>query len=80
MPTVGRLYFYLKKYGAKPKLVLITDGAYEINGRISNFWNFSYITKKGFISSINGGDYDNEVWKFKPARGYRIETKVIKEK
>jgi hypothetical protein len=80
MPTIGRLYLYRKTENSKPKLVLITDGYYTdpVYGRVSNFWDFTYITKKGFLGK-KGADYDNTNWKFKKARGYRIEIRVIQE-
>jgi hypothetical protein len=80
MLTIGKLYLYRKTQYSRARLVLITDGCYTdpIYGRISNFWDFTYITKNGFLGK-KGHDYNNESWKFKPCRGYRIETRIVRE-
>jgi len=58
---IGKLYTY------NGKLVYITDGDYQIDGRISNFWNFRYVKEDGTFSK-KGGDYDNEGGKFVPSK------------
>jgi hypothetical protein len=47
---VGGVYLY------EDKPVYITDGQYESNGRISNYWRFRYINKNGSLGE-SGGDY-----------------------
>lgn len=63
---IGCLYLYksnIKK--AKYQLVIITSGQYEVNGRISNFWNFTHIdSSTGILTKYTGGDYDNDSSKF----------------
>lgn len=62
------LYIYKKTPKSKPKLVLITDGSFEVRGRISNFWSFRTVKEDGTLSETKGGDYDNETWKFVPVK------------
>lgn len=76
---IGKLYLYKEMETSKPKLVVVISGAYEVNGRISNFWRFKYITKKGYISKRGGGDYNNAKYKFRYIRGYTIKFE-LKEK
>ena len=61
----------VRLYKGKP--VLIISGAYEIGGRISNFWDFIYISKNGNLGKC-GGDYDNGVFSPKNIK----HTKKIK--
>lgn len=62
---IGELYLYKENKGSQPRVVLVTDGTYSVDGRVSNFWNFTYLLKDGRLSTKTGGDYDNEMWKFK---------------
>ena len=50
---IGEVYLYKGKYP-----VYITGGAYESNGRVSNYWKFSHIRIDGVLGK-KGGDYDN---------------------
>lgn len=73
----NRLYIYRKNPESSGKLVLITDGAYRVDGRISNFWYFRYVNKNGRLGK-RGGDYDNASHKFKRVAGYKVVTRIVK--
>lgn len=68
--NIGGVYLYKNK-----KPVYITEGQYDVNGRISNYWNFRYIKKDGTLGK-RSGDYDNEYNKFTPIKNYKIKINI----
>ena len=43
-------------------LIYIIDGAFERNGRVSNFWDFHKVLKNGRLSARVYGDYGSSQW------------------
>lgn len=53
--------------------VLITDGTYFSNGRLSNYWYWRRVLPDGNLSEVEHGYGAFE----KSSKEYRIETRVI---
>jgi len=66
---IGKVYRYKDIYP-----VLITNGEYECNGRVSNFWSFQYIRKNGTLGK-KGHDYDTG--QFELIKNAKIVTRVV---
>lgn len=63
------------------RLAIITDGAYEIGGRISNFWNWTYFQEDGTLGTETGNGYNNgHPFLFKEASEYTTTVKLVKKK
>lgn len=68
---IGGVYLYKERYP-----VYITGGAYERNGRVSNYWKFQHIKKDGQLGK-KGGDYDNGgPEKFCQITGAKVKTLI----
>jgi len=76
-PKINQVVFYqpprrLKCRDYVPYPVIITDGCYTSNGKISNFWEWQRITLSGKFKDIGNG-YGH----FYIAEGYEVERKII---
>ena len=66
--------FYFTDPKRTNRLVLITGGCYESNGRLSNSWSWQDINEDGTLGKENSG-YGNF---YQPKENYITETKIIK--
>ena len=76
-PKVNEVVFYqpprtFKRRDKKPYPVIIKEGCYLSNGRLSNFWYWQRVTPSGRIKSGDEHGYGN----FTKAEGWKIEIKV----
>jgi hypothetical protein len=59
------------------KLVFITDGEYEVDGRISNFYSGKVLDKNGELTDETLGDYGkHRVWE--KIKDYKIKIELNK--
>ena len=56
-------------------LIYITGGIYQVNGRISNAWDFRKVLKDGRLSARVYGDYGNLQWPTPP--NLMVEIRVV---
>lgn len=75
-PKINQVVFYqpprtLKHKDKKPYPVIINDGCYLSNNRLSNFWEWQKLTPSGRFRCIEYG-----YGKFTIAKGYEIQRKV----
>ena len=77
-PKVGQVVFFQPWRGKNDKRkkaypVIIVDGAFLVDGRVSNYFSWKRLTPTGRIKHGCGEDgYGN----FFVAEGYKVETKV----
>jgi hypothetical protein len=82
-PTIGQINdivivgenFHFNDPKRTNRLVLITGGQYESNGRLSNSWTWKDVNSDGTLGKQNSG-YGNF---YKPKETYFIKTKIIKK-
>ena len=59
------------------KLVFITDGEYEVDGRISNFYSGKVLDKNGELTNETLGDYGkHRVWE--KIKDYKVKIELNK--
>jgi len=73
----GKLYIYKKTKKSKPELVIVDNGVFSVNGRVSNYWHFRKITGTGRISKEKFGDYNNADYKFEEVPEDKYETRIV---
>jgi hypothetical protein len=63
----------LYKHTPTAKLVYITSGEYEYDGRVSNHYSGFVIDKDGYQTNEIFGDYNNENGKWVKIENYKIK-------
>lgn len=75
-PKVNQVVFYQppRKFDKdkKPYPIIINEGCYLSNGRLSNFWQWQRLTPSGRIRPKIENGYGN----FTKAKGWKVERKV----
>lgn len=62
------------------RLAIITDGQYESNGRISNFWNWTYFDESNVLTNEKAHGYPNgHPYYFEEAKGFDINIILTKK-
>ncbi|MET0979790.1 MAG: hypothetical protein ABWX90_00875 [Candidatus Saccharimonadales bacterium] len=85
-PVRDRVTKRLRSSKRKPKvlsrrLVMVTEGQYLSNGRVSNFWYWKYFDASNqFLTNEVGHGYPNGApYVFEPAEEFDIKIEAIKK-
>lgn len=69
----------LYKHVPTDKLVYITDGEYEVNGRVSNFFGGKIINQHGEMTNEYFGDY-NRRGNWQQIKDYKLKIETNQNK